>query len=40
VNRGAWTKCDDSKVESHYPEIDTHHAVMNRTKDDTATAAD
>ena len=32
VARGARTKCDDSEVALLYPEIDTHHAVINRMK--------
>jgi hypothetical protein len=39
ARRGARTKCDDSEVELLYPDIDTHHAVINRMKD-AATAAD
>jgi hypothetical protein len=39
VSRGERTKCDDSEVELLYPDIDTHHAVINRMKD-AATAAD
>jgi hypothetical protein len=40
VARGARTKCDDSEVELLYPDIDTHHAVINRMKDDGATVSD
>ena len=33
VSRGPRTKCDDSETELLYPEIETHHAVVNRMKD-------
>ena len=35
VSRGPRTKCDDSETELLYPEIETHHAVVNRMKDKT-----
>ena len=33
VSRGPRTKCDDSETELLYPEIETHHAVVNRLKE-------
>jgi hypothetical protein len=33
VARQPRTKCDDSEVELLYPELDTHHAVINRIKE-------
>jgi hypothetical protein len=30
VSRGPRTKCDDSETQLLYPEIETHHAVVNR----------
>lgn len=33
VARGARTKCNDDGLELLYPEIDTHHAVVNRMKE-------
>jgi hypothetical protein len=32
VSRGERTRCDDSGLMLLYPEIDTHHAVVNRMK--------
>ena len=32
VARAERTRCDDSEVALLYPEIDTHHAVINRLK--------
>ena len=40
VARGERTRCDDSEVELLYPDIETHHAVINRMKDDATTATD
>jgi hypothetical protein len=33
VSRGPRTKCDDGETELLYPEIETHHAVVNRMKE-------
>jgi hypothetical protein len=33
VARTERTTCDDSEVALLYPEIDTHHAIINRMKD-------
>ena len=32
VARAERTRCDDSEVALLYPDIDTHHAVINRMK--------
>ena len=33
VSRAPRTRCDDSETELLYPDIDTHHAVVNRFKE-------
>jgi hypothetical protein len=37
VSRAARTMCDDSETELLYPDIDTHHAVINRMKESLET---
>ncbi len=36
VSRAERTRCDDSETELLYPDIDTHHAVVNRMKEGMA----
>jgi hypothetical protein len=36
VSRGERTRCDDSETELLFPDIETHHAVINRIKESMA----